>query len=125
MVNLRTSVTNANRRAGMNESARKRFEATEQELRDNVKELEEALQKHVSLLHSARQSETHLTKKVATMVHRDIHENLSDRMAERERELIGVRQELSALRREPELVVGRIHNDGSTMQVPHIFNVHT
>ena len=98
VVNLRTSVTNAKRRAEMNESARKRFEATEQELRDNVKELEEALQKHVSLLHSARQSETHLTKKVAAMVHRDIHENLSDRMAERERELIGVRQELSALR---------------------------
>ncbi|QDZ23166.1 putative centrosomal protein [Chloropicon primus] len=98
VVNLRTSVSNAKRREEMNESSRKRFEATEEELRSSVKELEEALQKHVSLLHTARQAETQLTKKIATMVHRDIHDNLSKRMVEREKELIQLKQDLSTLK---------------------------
>lgn len=97
VVNLRTSVSNANRRAEMNESARKRFEATEEELRSNVKELEDALSKHVSLLHSARQSETQLTKMLSTMVHRDIHDNLSNRLVEREKDYISLKQDFSAL----------------------------
>ena len=98
VVNLRTAVANARRRAEMDESARRRFEDTEAELRENVKELEEALQRHVSLLHASREAETKLTKKVSTMVHRDVHDNLELRLQQREKENTELQLECSSIK---------------------------
>ena len=95
VVALRAALKSATRKSDMNAKARQRFDETEKELRTSIEELEAALQKKTRLLHSARKSETDLTKTISGMVQKDVYANLQENYMACEKELVDLRRQVA------------------------------